>query len=656
MRKLLFICCWWMILSLFVSDEVRGNTLVDSLRKEIRFLPDTSKLKRLNELLYANTHNKVYKVYADLLLEEAQRQHSDYYKGNALLFLMRYYYMQDPDSLRMYLKIAEPLFIATNRIEELCRAKGWNIYSLANEGMQGLVIREVDSLKSLATRFDYPDGVDMANLALANFYFNIGLDEEGVRLSREILSGMEKRGASRIRWFYVLRLLLAKDLRLEYLNKLDSCIQECEREGITQLDAEHTVAFLKERYHYYSAQYYIAEKEPSLAYQHLRMMEDIEKKHGMNAEQILPQFLWMNYYALAGKYEKALDLADKLEQMLLDKKRLRDWSSVEDFKAGIYYKLGRGMEAARAYRDSKVVHDSIMRVKYYEDLAKLRTQREIEELEVQSKKLELEAEKSHVRVLMLGGGFVLVLLLCGALGIVAYSRHRAGIRLRAAKEKAEEADHLKSMFLANMNHEIRTPLNAIVGFSQVIADEEDADTRHELSNIIQSNNELLQRLIEDVLDISKIESNTLTLILSDQDLESLMKKIYDIIQLRMPTGVELILDDCQPFKLYTDPSRLTQVLTNLLTNAIKHTKKGYICFGYDVMEQEIRFYVTDTGEGIPEDQLERVFDRFVKLTEWTNGVGLGLAISKALVTKLGGRIEVTSKQGVGSTFSVIFPR
>ena len=314
------------------------------------------------------------------------------------------------------------------------------------------------------------------------------------------------------------------------------------------------------------------------------------------------------------------------------------------------------MEAARAYRDSKEVHDSIMRVKYYEDLAKLKNQREVEKLEVQSKKLELEAEKSHVRILMLGGGFVLVLLLCAGLGVIAYTRHRAGVRLKIAKEKAEEADHLKSAFLANMNHEIRTPLNAIVGFSQVIADEEDAETRHELSNIIQSNNELLQRLIEDVLDISKIESNTLAFVLANHEMEALMKDIYSIILLRMSENVELRLDDCQPFTLYTDRSRLTQVLTNLLTNAIKHTKIGYICYGYDVTEQEIRFYVTDTGEGIPDDQLERVFDRFVKLTEWTNGVGLGLAISKALVTKLGGRIEVTSKQGVGSTFSVIFPR
>ena len=106
--------------------------------------------------------------------------------------------------------------------------------------MQGLVIREVDSLKNLATRFNYPDGVDMANQALANFYFNIGLDEEGIQLSREILSSMEERNVSRMRWYYVLRLLLTKDLRLEYLNKLDSCIQECEKEGITQYTVYHT--------------------------------------------------------------------------------------------------------------------------------------------------------------------------------------------------------------------------------------------------------------------------------------------------------------------------------------------------------------------------------------------------------------------------------
>ncbi|WP_165156724.1 sensor histidine kinase KdpD [Parabacteroides sp. ZJ-118] len=656
MKKLLFIGCWTLIFTLLISGGAKGDTFVDSLRREIEVLPDSSKLIRLNELLFANTHDKVYKVYADLLLEEAERQHDDFYRANALMFLMRYYYAKDPDSLRVYLKIAEPLFIAANRIEELCRVKGWNIYSLVNEGMRDLVIPEVDSLRNLAIRFNYPDGVDMANQALASYYFSIGLVKEGIRLSREVLSDMEERNVPTMRWYYVLRLLLTRDLNPEYLHKLDSCIQSCERKGITQLDAEHTIAFLKERYHFFSAQYYVKKKDATLAYPHLLKMEDIKKKNNLNAEQLQPKFVWMNYYTLVGKYEEALDLANRLGQELSDKKRIRDWIIVETLKADIYYKLGRGMESATAYKDAKRVNDSIMQVKYYEDLAMLRTQRDMEKLEVQKEKLELEAERSHVRLIKLGGGLLLVALLCVGLGIIAYTRHRTGIRLRIAKEKAEEADHLKSAFLANMNHEIRTPLNAIVGFSQVIADEEDAETRHELSNIIQSNNELLQRLIEDVLDISKIESNMLTFVLANHEMKDLMKDIYSIILLRMPENVELRLADCQPFTLYTDRGRLTQVLTNLLTNAIKHTKKGYICFGYDVTAKEIRFYVTDTGEGIPSDQLERVFDRFVKLTEWTKGVGLGLAISKGLVTKLGGRIEVTSTQGVGSTFSVIFPR
>lgn len=131
-----------------------------------------------------------------------------------------------------------------------------------------------------------------------------------------------------------------------------------------------------------------------------------------------------------------------------------------------------------------------------------------------------------------------------------------------------------------MNHEIRTPLNAIVGFSQVLVDEEDKETRQEFADIIQNNNELLQRLIGDVLDLSKIESNTMSLIYKELNISSLMKEIYNVILLRMPDGVELVLDDCEELKMETDRNRLTQILTNLLTNAVKHTRKGFIRFGY----------------------------------------------------------------------------
>ncbi|RHJ83953.1 sensor histidine kinase KdpD [Parabacteroides sp. AM08-6] len=655
MKRSIFIFCWSFILALFPFKKGESASFVDSLRMEIKNLPDSSKLIRLNELLHNNVSNNTYKIYADLLLEEAEKQKNDHYKGNAYFSLMRYYYAKNPDSLRFYLKLAEPIYLAEKRIEELCRVKGWNIYSLVNEGTHDQVIAEIESLKELAMRFNYPEGVDMANQTLANFYFNIGLKNEGINICREILQGMEERGASRIRRVYLLKLLLNKDLKPEYLTKLDTCINNCEKEGITHLGAENPLFMLKYYLHHYSAQYYIDKRDLSLAYSHLQKLDELKKLYHINLEQDITAFLWMNYYVLDGKYEKALNIANDLEQKLLDKKRYKDWISVKDIKADIYYKIGKGMDAAKIYREVGAIRDSITQAQYYEDLAKLRMQREVDKLELQSKKLELKAEKSGIRALIFGGGAFVLLLLCGALGLFAYSRHRYGVRLKIAKEKAEDADRLKSAFLANMNHEIRTPLNAIVGFSQVIAEEEDINARREFAKIIHNNNNLLQRLIEDVLDISKIESNTLTFVFDDLDLQTLMNNIYSTMLLRMPENVELRLDDCPRYTFHTDRNRLTQVLTNLLTNAIKHTNEGSICFGYRINTHEICFYVTDTGEGIAEDQMERVFDRFVKLTEWTTGVGLGLAISKALVSKLGGRIELFSKLGKGSTFNVIFP-
>lgn len=255
----------------------------------------------------------------------------------------------------------------------------------------------------------------------------------------------------------------------------------------------------------------------------------------------------------------------------------------------------------------------------------------------------------------MGGGLAFLALLCSSLGYISYSRHRYGRQLEKAKEKAEEADRLKSAFLANMNHEIRTPLNAIVGFSQVLIEEDDREAHQQLAGIIESNNELLQRLIADVLDLSKIESNSMDLIYKELNIQSLMKDIYSMILLRMPEGVELRLDDCPLLLMDTDRNRLMQILTNLLTNAVKHTPEGFIRFGCHVSDEHVEFFVQDTGTGIPVEQLERIFSRFVQLDSWKKGVGLGLAICKGLTEQMGGSVRVTSKVGEGSTFYVLLP-
>ena len=226
-----------------------------------------------------------------------------------------------------------------------------------------------------------------------------------------------------------------------------------------------------------------------------------------------------------------------------------------------------------------------------------------------------------------------------------------------AKEKAEEADMLKSTFLANMTHEIRTPLNAIVGFSDLLGVEEDLELRQNYISLIKMNNDLLLSIVNDVLDISRIESDMMTFTYMDVYLPSFMKDLYNSIQLRKPEGVEITLDACPDIIFNIDRNRLWQICMNLLTNAVKHTKKGSIWFGYTLEDEGkmVKFYVSDTGCGIPKDELDNIFARFVQLSDFEQGVGLGLAICKGLVLKMGGNISVMSEEGFGSTFIFTLP-
>lgn len=228
--------------------------------------------------------------------------------------------------------------------------------------------------------------------------------------------------------------------------------------------------------------------------------------------------------------------------------------------------------------------------------------------------------------------------------------------LRVAKEKAEESDHLKSAFLANMSHEIRTPLNAIVGFSGLLAIAENYEERDEYINIINNNNELLLQLINDILDLSKIEANTLEFVYSDIDINQLLCDIEQTSRLKAADGVQVSFVEKLPHCIIrTDKNRLSQVVTNFINNAIKFTKEGSIYFGYKHKENNLYFYVSDTGCGIDKDVKDSVFQRFVKLDSFAQGTGLGLSICQMIVHKLGGEIGVDSELGQGSTFWFTLP-
>ena len=218
-------------------------------------------------------------------------------------------------------------------------------------------------------------------------------------------------------------------------------------------------------------------------------------------------------------------------------------------------------------------------------------------------------------------------------------------------EKVEEANRMKMTFLANMSHEIRTPLNAIVGFSQLLAETDNHEEKGEFVRIIEENNDLLLQIINDILDISKIDAGKMVFNYTDFDITEVIVDLKQVYESHLSPEVKLICD--LPHKKYvinSEKNRLTQVITNLLNNAVKFTSKGSITIGYEVIPRGLAFYVTDTGKGIDPENLKRVFERFSKFDSFVPGTGLGLSICQMIVTKLGGKISVESELGIGTTF------
>lgn len=235
---------------------------------------------------------------------------------------------------------------------------------------------------------------------------------------------------------------------------------------------------------------------------------------------------------------------------------------------------------------------------------------------------------------------------------------KAAQELQRAKEAAEASDKLKSQFLSNMSHEIRTPLNAIVGFSDLLMSAEDEEEKSEYMSIIKRNNELLLQLINDILDLSRIESDRLEFSYTDVHVNLMLNSLEASSNFRLRENPDVKVVFNEPSTeciIHTEENRTLQVLSNFVNNAIKFTEKGTIEIGYKVETEGVRFYVSDTGSGIPQEKQAQIFQRFVKLNEFINGTGLGLSICESIIKRLNGEIGVDSVEGEGSTFWFTLP-
>jgi signal transduction histidine kinase len=238
------------------------------------------------------------------------------------------------------------------------------------------------------------------------------------------------------------------------------------------------------------------------------------------------------------------------------------------------------------------------------------------------------------------------------------------VKLLALKDRAEESDRLKSLFLSNMSHEIRSPMNAILGFSSLLRNPDlSREKTNEYLTIINDRGEILMKLINDLLDISRIEANELKLVSEEFDVPDLLSSVWKVFKDNPHYSIKeidfhLTLPDEQNHKIVADPVRVQQVITNLVHNSFKFTERGYVNIGYECRKDEFLFYVRDSGVGIEEEKVSLIFERFNQAEDFNqhSGTGLGLAISKALVEKMGGTIWVVSQVGKGSTFYFTLPR
>ena len=362
---------------------------------------------------------------------------------------------------------------------------------------------------------------------------------------------------------------------------------------------------------------------------------------------VFPQHIGSNYYLLLSNYY--LHKKDTTQSIIyLDS--IHNVLRRYDLKRTFYAKIG---DMANAYHFSQLhakYSHALLQKNNFDLLAKYASEYDnIRLLEVR--------QGLRVANLMLSIWIGVILLVSFLLFFIfyVYNKQKVECRLRQEKERAEKAEHLKSLFLQNMSHEIRTPLNAIVGFNEVLNTEIgsslEQEERDECLQIIRSNSDLLITLINDILDISKFESGTYSIKMSEIDINELCNNSIESIRMRVKENVSVHFIRTQDdFLLRTDKHRLNQVISNLLTNACKHTQQGNIILTYEIQQTHVVFSVTDTGTGIPDDQIENIFNRFEMLDKSTNGLGLGLHICKIIANLLKARVYVDREYKHGARF------
>lgn len=633
----------WFFLTFWSLSVCAGNRVgLDSLYQEVG--------RSINTPFFLSANED--------MLREAKAQKNSLFEGRAY-YCYLHHYCNNYNTEEAY-KWFDKLATVTHEngdIQLLFMGKYMLVKLYSLKGDFGLALIEAKKMYDEALETKEPNSIDIACLSIVNVYTVSGQYPDALEMIRMVLKDDEKIDLTSPvhvlalnNLCFMIREVNGVDHAKRYLELLESYVH---RNDSGETPKNHVDIPLIDEIVSYSlcfgyASYYLSLNMPAECLQYIR---ELEKKMNYSSD-IYYKLMWskasVGYYAKVDDDEKALE---ELDRAIALSRQVGSNSSEVLFlreKADLLALNDRDEEAVDLYHKVVELKNSVENESYIRQIGLFNAQFKADKMELENSQLKIEKNILYWWILSL-------FALCVCLTVEFFIINRLKKKLKEAKRKAENSERLKSMFLANMNHEIRTPLNAIAGFSGLLIDETDPDTCEQYADIIKDSNDLLLRLISEVLDISKIEAGTITFTYSDVPLSSVMNTIYKTLKIRVEAPVELILDPVPELTLHTDRDRLTQIITNFLTNASKHTSQGSIRFGCQQREEEVYFYVTDTGKGISEEAQKEIFTRFVQGDEQKGGVGLGLALCSGFVTTMGGQIGVESKVGEGSTFWFTLP-
>lgn len=661
-----------------ISIESQSKSRMDSLSVVLRNTTDVdTKLKALYKLSMLSWETSSEPAYLIQLAQLAEKNDSLSYFYHAVSSLGRYYCNRNmQDSLLYWGGVLDSVIkkhgeIPTASFDFLnyyCR-----FYLISGE--YELAMNEAVRLQMLADETGNRQGAVSSNEYLGMIYLVIGRDRDAASAFEKGLALLKEMGGQPDYEIQIMSYLLISYLRLNELDKSRSTLEYFEYllgKMKKEKDSRWMNYPFRTKYCILYSNYmdlYVAEHNRVKAEEAMgKANACLHEKNREDGYLISIHNLSLaRYYFLIKDYPRAIREIDKVLEVdySMDPLKLK----VEILKAA-----GKKDEALAISADLLSFIEQSNITSFTRQLNQLRTLHNLNEKKMQEQKLLYQKEKLSQKQRQLTGSLIFSSLLLVLLYyLFRYVHHvrqlkddlqkeqeeliETSDKLRVAKEHAEESNRLKTTFVANISHEIRTPLNAIVGFSALLSEADDEDKK-EYVRIISDNTNLLLDLVNDVLDLSRIESESFTLILQESSIYDCCRKAQDSMRQRVKPGVNLTLTFLEKdFIMKTDVLRLQQLLLNLLTNAAKYTEKGEINLDYQVdrEKKQVVFSVTDTGSGVPLDKQESIFNRFEKVDEFKQGAGLGLAICRTIATCFGGTLIIDSAYTSGARFVFVHP-